>query len=563
MATRAVGLDVGTSAVRAVELAIGRDQATMTRFGQVALPAGAVRDGEVADPPAVASAIRRLWREAGFRARQVIVGVGNQRVVVRQAELPEMSDEDLRSALQFQAEDLIPIPIEEAVVDFQILERYTGSEQEALMRILLVAAQRDMVRSLLAAVQGGGLTATLVDLIPFALMRSLTTASLVDDLEATSQAIVCVGASVTNVVVHQRGVPQFVRMLVVGGDDVTQGIASELGVDLDTAEDLKRRADPASGDELEARTAQIVADRAALIIEEIRGSLDYYQAQPEGAQISRVILTGGGSRTQGLADGLRETLGIPIEPGRPLLGVRVGRIGIPEARLSEAEPLLAVPIGLALAARPPETGMRRLTLMPMEVAVVRAQRRQNAIAAAAVAALATVLGLVWVARQNQVSSERDRANRAQTQAAVVRRQVAGLQPVSNLDTQLAQRRRLVTQALSDDVAWTRLLGEIATVIPNDVWLTGFTGQKAGAPGAAATSVPGAAGNINVTAQGFDHSSAARWLLRVSDLRSLTGLWLPSSTRAGATGLVTFTSTADLTASARSGADRLNHYLGTG
>jgi len=563
MATRAVGLDVGTSAVRAVEVVLGREQPTMTRFGQVALPAGAVRDGEVADPPAVASAIRRLWKEVGFRTRQVIVGVGNQRVVVRQAELPEMSDEDLRSALQFQAEDLIPIPIEEAVVDFQVLERYAGSEQEALMRVLLVAAQRDMVRSLLAAVEGAGLSATVVDLIPFALMRSLTTASLVADLEATAQAIVCVGAGVTNVVVHQRGVPQFVRMLVVGGDDVTQGIASELGVDLETAEDLKRRADPRSDDELEARTAQIVADRAALLIEEIRGSLDYYQAQPEGAQISRVVLTGGASRTQGLAEGLAQTLGIPVDPGRPLLGVRVGRVGIPDARLSEAEPLLAVPIGLALAARPPDTGVRRLTLMPLEVAAVRAQRRQNAVAAAGVAALAALLGLGWLARQNQVTSQRDRAHQAQTQAAAVRQQVARLQPVTNLDTQLAQRRRLVSQSLSDDVAWTRLLGEVATVIPNDVWLTSFTGQKAGVSGAGAVSVPGTVGTLSVNAMGFDHSSAARWLLRVGDLRSLAGLWLPSSTRAGATGLVTFTSTADLTAAARSGADRLNQYLGNG
>src|SRR6266702_5678986 len=147
MAQRAVGLDVGTSAVRAVELVLGREQVTLTRFGQVALPPGAVRGAEIVDAPAVAAAIRRLWREAGFRSRTVIAGVGNQRVVVRQADLPAMSDEDLRSALQFQAQDLIPIPIEEAVVDFQVLERYAGSEQEALMRVLLVAAQRDMVRS--------------------------------------------------------------------------------------------------------------------------------------------------------------------------------------------------------------------------------------------------------------------------------------------------------------------------------------------------------------------------------------------------------------------------------
>src|SRR5438105_12260940 len=135
MAQRAVGLDVGTSAVRAVELVLGREQVTLTRFGQVALPPGGVRAGEVVDAPAVATAIRRLWRDAGFRSRQVITGVGNQRVVARQADLPEIGEEDLRSALQFQAEELIPIPIEDAILDFQVLEHFRGTDEDT-MRIL-------------------------------------------------------------------------------------------------------------------------------------------------------------------------------------------------------------------------------------------------------------------------------------------------------------------------------------------------------------------------------------------------------------------------------------------
>src|SRR5205814_4689338 len=142
-------------------------------------PPGAVRAGEVVDAPAVASAIRRLWREAGFRARSVVVGVGNQRVVVRQADLPEMGAEDMRSALQFQAQDLIPIPIEEAILDFQVIEHMPRPEGD-MVRILLVAAPRDMVRSLLAAMEGGALSASMVDIIPFALMRALSTASLVE-----------------------------------------------------------------------------------------------------------------------------------------------------------------------------------------------------------------------------------------------------------------------------------------------------------------------------------------------------------------------------------------------
>src|SRR5437764_2026226 len=410
MAQRAVGLDVGTSAVRAVELVLGREQVTLTRFGQVALPAGAVRGAEVIDAPAVAAAIRRLWREAGFRSRTVVLGVGNQRVVVRQADFPEMTAEDMRSALQFQAQDLIPIPIEDAILDFQAIEHFPSSDGD-MVRVLLVAAQRDMVRSLLAGVEGGGLSASMVDLIPFALMRALTQASLVQDLEPTAEAIVCVGASITNVVVHQRGVPEFVRMLGVGGDEITAGIATQLRVDVDTAEALKRRADPDSPDDLESRTAQIVIAQSSLLIEEIRGSLDYYQAQPEASPLGRIILTGGGSCTINLRDSLKQTLGLAVQDGHPPSAVEFARTGIPEDRLIESEPLLAVPIGLALAARPPESGQRRISVLPMDVAAVRTQRRQTVLASAGVAGLALLLLLVWLARQTRVHDEQAAADK--------------------------------------------------------------------------------------------------------------------------------------------------------
>ncbi|MBV8297285.1 MAG: type IV pilus assembly protein PilM [Acidimicrobiia bacterium] len=567
MAQRAVGLDVGTSAVRAVELVLGRDQVTLTRFGQVALAPGAVVGGEVVDAPAVASAIRRLWREAGFRAGTTVLGVGNQRVVVRQADFPAMSDQDLRSALQFQAQDLIPIPVEDAILDFQLVEEFATPDGE-MQRILLVAAQRDMVRSLLAAVEGGGLSASMVDLIPFALMRALTDSSLARDLEPTADAIVCVGASITNVVVHQRGVPEFVRMLGVGGDDITKGIANELGVDGDTAEDLKRRAHPDSPDDLESRTAQIVTAHSTLLIEEIRGSLDYYQAQPEASPIGRIVLTGGGSRTIGLLESLEQTLGIAIEEGHPLAGLELAKTGIPEERLIESEPLLSVPVGLALAARPPESGQRRISVLPVEVAAVRTQRRQMVLASAAVGVLVVLLLLVWLARQTQVSDEKDKASRAEQENASLQQQVNGLQSVTALDAELAQRRSLVTNALADDVAWTRLLQEIATVIPNDVALTGFNGSKPASTSGATTPAGGGAGatssvgTINVNAQGVDFTSAARWLLRVGDLPSLTGVWLPSSSKAAGPSLVTFTSTADLTPAAKSGAERSSQYLGS-
>jgi type IV pilus assembly protein PilM len=354
----------------------------------------------------------------------------------------------------------------------------------------------------------------------------------------------------------------------VGGDDITQGIANELGVDADTAEDLKRRAHPDSPDDLESRTARIVIAQSSLLIEEIRGSLDYYQAQPEASPISRIILTGGGSRTIGLRDSLEQTLGIAVEDGHPLAGIELARTGIPEERLIENEPLVAVPIGLALAARPPESGQRRISVLPVEVAAAASQRRQLVLASAGVGGLFLLLLLFWLGRQSQVSSEKNKADNAERQNAVLQQRVASLQGVTALDAQIAQRRQLVTSALSDDVAWTRLLQEIGTVIPNDVALTSFSGVKPNAGGTAAGTPAGATsastvGSITVNAQGIDQTSSARWLLRVGDLPSLTGVWLPSSTKGAGNSLVTFSSTADLTQAAKSGPDRSSQYLGTG
>ena len=171
---------------------------------------------------------------------------------------------------------------------------------------------------------------------------------------------------------------------------------------------------------------------------------------------------------------------------------------------------------------------------------------------------------IWLARQNQVSSEKDDAAKAEQQNAALQQQVAALQSVTGIDSQLAQRRQLVTSALSDDVAWTRLLQEIGTVIPNDVALTTFVGTKAGAgTGTATAATTSSVGSINVNAQGIDFTSAARWLLRVSALPSLTGVWLPSSSRSAGPSPVTFASTADLTPAAKSGPERSSQYLGTG
>jgi type IV pilus assembly protein PilM len=546
MATRVVGLDIGSFAVRAVELSLGGGQPVLERFAQVTLPPGAVRGGEVVDVGAVGAAVKRLWAQGGFRSKRAVLGVANQRVIVRQAEVPAMNEGDLQAALQFEAQDLIPIPIEDAILDFQIVEQLVGEEGEPRMRILLAAAQREMIRTYLAGVEAGGVAASAVDVTPFALVRAATLGAPAFD-ETGAEAIVCIGGGVTNVVVHEQGIPRFVRVLLVGGDDITEAISRELNVDIDYAEDVKRRADVNSPEDAVSRAGQVVAQRLVPLVEEIRGSLDYYAAQTQSAPITRVLVTGGGSRITGLMERLQSQLGARVEPAHPLTGVRVGA-GVSAEQLGELEQLLTVPIGLALAGEV-QRGVRRISLLPREVAAVREQRRQAFGIGVAVAGLAAVLLALWAARSAQVADEKDEAEEAEQRVARLQQERARLADGDALTTELSQRRAQVEFVLSTDIAWTRLFNEVATVIPNDVWLTSFTGTK------------GAPSTVNVSATGFDQTSTARWLQRLGDLESLTALWVPNSTKAGTgpNALVNFTSQANLTPEANS--RRTSRYTG--
>jgi type IV pilus assembly protein PilM len=480
-----------------------------------------------------------------------------------------MSEADLRAALQYEAQELIPIPVEDAILDSQILEEIVSPEGEPRMRILLAAAQRDMVRTHLAAVQGAGLTAIAVDVIPFALVRALfdrANQSFTGD--GSAEAIVCIGGGVTNVVVHEQGVPRFVRVLLVGGDDVTESIARDLNVDLDSAEDLKRRADISSGDAAVARAGQVVSDRLTPLVEEIRGSLDYYLAQSQSSPIGRVLVTGGGSRLPGLMERLQSQIGGRVEPAHPLANIKIGPVRLSPGQLAEYEPLMTVPIGLALAAEPTK-GVRRISLLPQEVAVVRQQRRQAVAVFAGVAGVGALLVALWAARQGDVDNEKTKAEQAEQTTAQLQRQRSQLQDVTSLQNDLQQRQGQVTAVLTDDIAWTKVFNDIATVIPADVWLTSFQGQKGagaaagGTPAVAGQAVAAPLGTVTFQGKGFEQTSTARWLMRVGDLKEFIGLWAPNSTKSGtgAETIVTFQSTAQLTREAAS--KRLDRYLNGG
>jgi type IV pilus assembly protein PilM len=226
--TTTIGLDIGSSAVRAAQIDVGgRGPAVLQRIGQVLLPPGAVRDGEITDSAMVADAVRLLWSRYGFQGRKVALGVANQQVVVRQVDLPWLPEGELRQSLQFQAQDYIPIPLEHALLDYHLVGEHQGEDGQPLARLLLVAAQRFMVAAILEVVRLAKLKPVMINLDAFAVLRSLATPNVLGD--SSGELLVDIGAAVTNLVIHEAGSPKFVRILLLGAgvDDEPAGNAEQ------------------------------------------------------------------------------------------------------------------------------------------------------------------------------------------------------------------------------------------------------------------------------------------------------------------------------------------------
>ncbi len=341
-----IGLDVGSTAVRAAELAEGSPP-TVVRAAQVPLPAGAVENGEVREVEAVSEGLRELWTRGGFKSRKVWMGVGNQRVVVREIALPTMPEKELRQSLGFQVQEFIPMPVDEAVLDYHLIEELEVDGRQ-MLRLLLVAAQKAMVDTLVTSATNAKLEPMGLDLVPFAMVRAVGATGAGMELERTGdEAVVDVGAHVTNIVVHAAGETRFVRILPSGGRDITVAIARGLTVEDEVAERLKRGEMVEESQATPEQALEVAMQRATQFVDEIRSSLEFYTAQTQGARIERLLISGGGSKLAGFIDIVRQRIPVTVEPGRVFSKVG-SQLSLSEDAQAEAEPVLATAVGLAI-----------------------------------------------------------------------------------------------------------------------------------------------------------------------------------------------------------------------
>ncbi len=347
--TRVIGLDIGTTGVRAAEVefdgggpmkgAPGR----VLRAGFVPLPWGAVHDGEVAEPGTVSTAIKRLWSEHRFSGKDVVIGVGNQRVLVRELDMPALPPHQLRAALPFQVEGLLPVATADALLDFHPVSTTMGAEGPQVHG-LLVAATAETVLANTRAVELAGLRPVMVDLNAFAVARIQSRSGFGDGVVA----FVDIGARVTNVSIVADGHPRFVRVLPSGGHDVTEGLSSTLDVPPQEAEVLKRRIGiglPVPAEDLIAK--QIVAEVTTGLVDAVRNTLVYYASSNPGGAVQQIVLSGGGSFLPGLGQYLASAARMQVVVGEPLISLPLAS-GLDIRSLGADPATYVVPLGLAM-----------------------------------------------------------------------------------------------------------------------------------------------------------------------------------------------------------------------
>ena len=348
MADAVIGVDIGNGVIRAAELAgAAKAKPTLTRYHSVSIPPSAVRNGEVIESGTVTAALKQLWSQAGFKSKKVVLGVGNQRVLVRDLAVPKMPLDRIKESLPFLAQELLPLPVAEALLDFYPISEGVG-ESGPVINGLLIAAVKEAVLTNVRAVQAAGLDPVEVDLIPFALSRSLLSGR---DARGTV-SLVQVGAATTTIIVARDGIPQFIRIMQNGSDEVNKALVQRLGLAPEQAEQVKRGIGLApNGYTAEWQPAiEVVFSVTSDLLANIRNTLSFWLSQRSGNQIERVIIAGGGAEMPGMAAALADVVRLPVGMVDPLEQITVQR-GVDVTRLRAEASGVAVAAGLAMGSR--------------------------------------------------------------------------------------------------------------------------------------------------------------------------------------------------------------------
>ena len=337
-----VGLDIGSSSIKAVELKRSKGEIQVASLGVEPLASDIVVDSMIVDSGSVSSAISKIFAEHKIKSKAVATAVSGHSVIVKRIPVSRMSDDELAESIQTEAAQHIPFDIADVNIDYQILTEDPDSPQ---MDVLLVAVKKDKILNYTNVLSLAGKTPAVVDIDAFALQNCYE--YNYEPGDTTTVALLNLGASVMNINIVKGRAPLFTRDVSVGGNQYTDSLQKELDLSFDDAESLKLG--QKVGTVSEDAKLPILQQVTEIIVLEIQKTFDFFRATAAGEHIERIYMAGGSSRVPGLIEALRQEFTIPVEVLNPFQRISSASAGGAEAALIDQNPgQLAVAVGLAL-----------------------------------------------------------------------------------------------------------------------------------------------------------------------------------------------------------------------
>ncbi|HEY9828920.1 MAG TPA: type IV pilus assembly protein PilM [Stenomitos sp.] len=335
-----VGIDIGSSSIKLVQLKEQKGNYTLVHVGVIPLPVQAIVDNSLMDAASIADAIKSLIASQGVKAKDVACSISGNSVIIRKILLPAMPPEELEDQIAWEAEQYIPFDINDVNMDFQILS--PDSIDPSKMNVLLVASKKDIINDYVSVFNEAGLHLSVVDVDSFAVQNAFEINHTVVADEVL--ALINIGSSVMNINVIKEGLTLFTRDVQMGGNLYTEEIQKQLGVSGTDAESMKILANETKNPAL----LDVLSKVNDSITQEIRRSLDFYNSTANEDRIARIFLSGGSSIVFNLKEMISDKLSLPVEIINPFAKLKYSDKDFDPEYLNEIGPLMSVSVGLAV-----------------------------------------------------------------------------------------------------------------------------------------------------------------------------------------------------------------------
>lgn len=344
MAAQCIGLDIGSSSIKLVQIKVGRKSKALQNFGIEPLPPGAIVDGAIVNPEAVAGAIRNLVKRIHLRGKEVAIAASGNSVFIRRLQIPAMEGAALAEQMEWEVKQNVPYARDEVIVDWEVMVPRTPEGQ---MEVVLVAAKREIVEQYVETVKAAGLSPVIVDTDAFAMQNAVE--EVIGLGVDETFAVINVGAHFSTISIVRGGKPVFHRNLVFGGDTFTEAIRHRLAVGLEGAEAYKVGGGGSVGAEVVPQEVhRVLAQISEQVSGEYQRTFDFYLGDAVGASLSRVYLMGGSALVPQLPRAIQDRARVPVAIFDPFASITVDARRFDVEYLRAHAPVATVAFGLAL-----------------------------------------------------------------------------------------------------------------------------------------------------------------------------------------------------------------------